>query len=392
MENTIEKLKQAGAKIQKDKGIAPKTDEVKTETTTVTETKVEEPKKEVTTNSSPAPKAENVSQETKTEEKKSEIKTEEKKETPAPKAEIDWDTQDIPDDVLQKIAQKKGLNLTAVDNETPEQKELRLRRENAEFFQYSIGELGMKPEDFAVPETLKTKKDEEIVYEDFKAKQLKTNANLKEETIKKRFQTVYPINDFVGDVDDENYVSLKAEYDSDRADAMKILKERAETIRQKSVAPINNAKTAYEQAKKNQQLIMKADNLVNTFASQFGKEFIYKSEEGDIPIEIPSYDTYKTEFLNTLRETSRFATFQNPDGSFDLNAVAYNKLVVDHRKQIDGVIASNNYNKGIADGKKGFKNPLTESSNTGVEVTDKEKAKGEIISKGMDTLSKLGSR
>lgn len=265
--------------------------------------------------------------------------------------------------------------------ESPEEKAAREKAEKNELLTFSINNLGLAPEVFTTPDLLKEKKDVEILFEDFKRKQLEANPNIKPDTIEKRFKNAYPIDEYPAfeesdtDIDYEDakkeYEKKKAEYDLERADAIALAKSKAERIRNKAVEPINFAKKEFDTHKKNNQIYLDITSKVDTFVKDFGQSFVYKGDDGDIPIEFPSSES-KNQFIEKLKTAAVTQQFNNPSGSVDIQQLADVVLAVEFRKNIDGVLKSTYYNKGIIEGRKNFKNPLTQPESMGIDTSSDE--------------------
>jgi hypothetical protein len=358
----------------------------------------EEPKKEEPIKEEPKaiikeePKEE-PKKETQKEEPKGEVKEESKKEEPNEgdknaKPVINWDEAEIPDEVLERIAKSKGYSNTTTVAETQEEKDARERRENGEFVSWAIGEGKLKAEDLALPQTLQGMSNEELVRRDFDQKLLAKDKNMPKTTRDRLFAREYPLNaELPEDATAEQIIAFQ----EDKRDAQEKLEARANKLRNKLTAPIPQAKKEFENVKKNNLLIRKADEEFNTFAKSFKKDFVYKSEGGDIPIELTT-DEHKS-FLSQFQSIVRNQTLANPNGSLDVPKLAFDLLTIANRKKIDGVLYSRGLNAGKAEELKKFKNPITEpSTNAGAAVETEKQQKAEGTNKGsLQSIRKLGS-
>ena len=63
----------------------------------------------------------------------------------------------------------------------------------------------------------------------------------------------------------------------------------------------------------------------------------------------------------------------------------------DLNKQIVGVVKANAYQKGLSEGKKPFKNPMTEISSGGLPTSDAEAKKAGIIKAATQTRTNLAN-
>ena len=296
-----------------------------------------------------------------------------------PNTPIDYD--DIDDETFRKIAEKKGISFKKEDTETEEQKNKRLKDEENDFYSFAITKANLKPEDLAKPNLVKEKADNDLVYEDFRAKQLETSKNLSEAIIKKRFDKIYGIEEFNADEEDDDYNTQKEEYELDKEWKESLLKLRAEKLRGKVEKPILNAKEEYKRFKDNQKISYQANEKIDNFANKLTSEYIYTSDEfGDLPIKIENFDSYKKQLVDDLRQTALIVLHNNPNGNLDvIDGLAKDRIYADHRKQIEAAIKSRAYNEGVLEGKRPFKNPITEPVNTGVEQSDVQKKIEKII-------------
>lgn len=300
------------------------------------------------------------------------------------------------------MAKKLGYKKDEVV-ETPEQKAARESQEEKEFNAFSISQLGLKPELLALPKTLESKSDEELAYEEFKEERLKANPKLTEEKLRKQFVNENMLNDYPQFNSDayeydetekaealEKYEAQKREWEEDKADRLSILKNRANNSRQKMNQPIEWAKAQFQQFKNNEKIILKVTNEVDKFAKDFGNKFDYKTADGEsIPIEFPNAE-YKQEFIEKLKERAVSEQFQNQSGSIDLNKLSETILTADLRKNIDGVLKSHYFNKGVAEGRRNFKNPITQSYQAGAAVDlDKIKQANETNAAALKKLQSL---
>lgn len=304
---------------------------------------------------------------------------------PAPTA-INW--EEISDEKLAELAAKRGFKKDDAVPETDAEKTARLQREEGDFAAYAIGQLGLKPEDLSKPSFLKQKEKVDLVYDDYADKQKELNPKLSDEVIRRRFNNEYGIVEIDEDSLSETEIeNLKL----DREDGMKRLNKAAEKIIKKAENPILDARSNFDEVKKEQAIIRKVGQEVDIFAKQLGNEFIYKDEDGtDIPIEFPSPE-YKSQLIENLKQAYFYATLNNPKGTFDVSQVANNQMRFDLNKQIVGVVKANAYQKGLSEGKKPFKNPMTEIKSGDLPTSDAESKKAEIIRAGSKTLSNLAN-
>lgn len=331
-----------------------------------------------------------------------EKKTEEKTVTPtpeAPKTEVSKEEPqqtvtpiaqtEISDEEFQKQASKRGWKKADDIPETEDEKKARLQQEEKDFTSYAVSQLGMKPEDLAKPSFLKQKQKIDLVYEEYAENLKDIDKNISDAQIKRKFNAEYGIVD-IDESDETNLTEdeitqLKAE----RELGLKAINKRADKIISKSEVPIGNAKSNFEQYKKNEAIIRKYESEVDIFAKQLGEEFIYEDEDGKVPIELSP--EYKNQLIENLRVWRVNAALNNPNGSFDLQAVASNQMRFDLQKQILGVIKSNAYNKGKADAKIGVKNPMTEANAGALPNTDAEKKKADTINAATDIRTKMAN-
>lgn len=299
---------------------------------------------------------------------------------------INW--EEISDEKLAELAAKRGFKKDDAVPETDAEKTARLQREEGDFAAYAIGQLGLKPEDLSKPSFLKQKEKVDLVYEDFADKQKELNPKLSDETIRRRFNNEFGILEIDEySLSDSEIESMKA----DREDGMKRLNKAADKIIEIAENPIADARNNFDQVKKEQAIIRKVGQEVDIFAKQLGNEFIYKDEDGsDIPIEFPSPE-YKNQLIENLKQAYFYATLNNPKGTFDVSQIANNQMRFDLNKQIVGVVKSNAYQKGLSEGKKPFKNPMTETSSGGLPTSDAETQRGDIIRKAMQTRTNLAN-
>lgn len=370
------KLKNFGNQTIADaKKNAPK-EEVKEEVKVEVKAPVTEEKKDVVVE---------VKEETKKEEPKAEEKREEVK--PEVKAEIDWDNTEIPAEILERLAAKQGFKKNSDIPETDEEKQARIRRENGEFASWAITEGKLKAEDLALPQTIQNTNDLDLVKQDFANKLKANDKNISQASIDRLFAREYPLNaELPEDATAEQIVAFQ----EDKRDTQQKLTARAAKLRSKTVAPIQSAKQQFEAVKKNQQIISKADEQFNTFAKQFGKDFIYKNEDGDIPIELST--DFRKNFLNNLQQTARTLALSNPNGNLDVTKLANDLLVIANRKQIDGVLKSRYVNEGKAEALKTYKNPITETKDAGAPVTDKKVQADAANKQALGEIAKLRNR
>lgn len=371
-QEVMSKLKNTGAETIAEAKPKEVKEEVKPPVEKVEEKPIEE-KKEVVAEVKTEVKEE------KKEEKKEEVKAEAKP--------INWDETEIPDEILERLAQKKGYKTKPDVEETQEEKDARIRRDNGEFVSWAISEGKLKAEDLALPKTLQDSDDKTLVYQDFANLQKAKNKNVTQAQIDRLFNREYPLN---AELSEDATAAEIVAFNEDKQDAQDKFNNRALKLRQKLVAPIQNAKQQFDQVKKNQQIIMKADKEFNTFAEQFGKDFIYKSEDGDIPIELAT--DFRKNFLTNLQSITRNQMLSNPNGNLDVHKLANDLLLIANRKQIDGVLKSRYLGEGEAKGLKNFKNPITETTEAGAEVVDKKKEADTKNLQTLDSIGKLGNR
>jgi len=305
--------------------------------------------------------------------------------TPAP-TQTNWD--EISDEKLAELAAKRGFKKDDSIPESDAEKATRLQREEGDFAAYAIGQLGLKPEDLSKPSFLKQKEKVDLVYDDYADKQKELNPKLSDETIRRRFNNEYGILE----IDEFSLSETEIEnLKSDRDDGMKRLNKAAEKIIKKAENPILDARSNFDEVKKEQQIIRKVGQEVDIFAKQLGNEFIYKDEDGtDIPIEFPSPE-YKNQLIENLKQAYFYATLNNPKGTFDVSQVANNQMRFDLNKQIVGVVKANAYQKGLSEGKKPFKNPMTNISSGELPTSDAETKKAGIIKAAMQTRTNLAN-
>lgn len=330
-------------------------------------------------------------EEPKKEEPKVEVTTETKAENEGEKNAkpvINWDETEIPDEILEKIAKSKGYSTNTNIPETPEEKEAKERRENGEFVSWALTEGKLKAEDLSLPQTLQNMGNEELVRRDFDQKMLAKDKNMSKATRDRLFAREYPLS---AELPEDATAEQILAYQEDKRDAQEKLDNRAAKLRGKLTAPIPQARKLFEEVKKNNLLIRKADEEFNTFAKSFKKDFVYKSEGGDIPIELTA-EEHKS-FLSQFQSIVRNQTLANPNGSLDVPKLAFDLLTIANRKKIDGVLYSRGINSGKAEALKGFTNPVTEPSNPAGAANESDKqAKTETTNKGaMKSMRNLGS-
>jgi hypothetical protein len=300
-------------------------------------------------------------------------------------------TPELTEEQFMELAAKRGFKKDEI-KESEEEKNARLAREENELVTFGINNMGMKAEDFAMSKMIATKSDEELAFEDFREEELKINPKLKEETIRNRFAKNNPLGDYPdfekeeSDFDDTDdfkkakakYEEQKAQFESDKADAMERIKYKASNVKGKFVAPIERVKKELDNYKNGEKVYLKISNEVDKFAKDFGNKFVYETKDGKIDIDLPS-DDFKKEFIEQLRKEASNLQFQYPSGSVDIGVLAKNMLTLHLRENIDGILKSKYYNEGIAEGKRGFKNPITQPTVSGENVDLDAIKKGETV-------------
>lgn len=314
--------------------------------------------------------------------------------TDAPQATV---TPELSEEQFLELAKKRGFKKDEIQ-ETEEQKAERLEREEKEFLTYSVNNLGMKPEVFAMAKMISEKSEEDLAFEEFKEQELAVNPKLKEETIRNRFAKLNPLGEypaFEKDKDDDDYEEAKQKYEEqkaafeiEKADAMQRVKVIGSNRKGKFVSPIEGARKQFEQYKATEKIYYKMSNEVDNIAKDFGNKFVYETKDGKIDIDFPS-DDFKKEFIEQLKNEAYRLQIQNPSGSVDVKALANNILTLQLRESIDGVLKSKYYNQGIAEGKRGFKNPITSPISSGEPIDMDAIKKGEVTNQ--QSVQKLQS-
>jgi len=308
---------------------------------------------------------------------------------------------ELTEEQFNELAAKRGYKKDEI-KESDEEKSARLAREENELVTFGINNMGMKAEDFAMSKMISTKSDEELAYEDFREEEMKINPKLKEETIRNRFAKNNPLGDYPdfekeeSDFDDTDdfkkakakYEEQKAQFESDKADAMERIKYKASNVKGKFVAPIERVKKELDNYKNGEKVYLKISNEVDKFAKDFGNKFVYETKDGKIDIDLPS-DDFKKEFIEQLRKEASNLQFQNPSGSVDIGVLAKNMLTLHLRENIDGILKSKYYNEGIAEGKRGFKNPISQPTYSGEQLDIDAIKKGEAAN--AESVQKLKS-
>ncbi len=90
--------------------------------------------------------------------------------------------------------------------------------------------------------SLEGKDDTAIVFEDFKAKALKANTKLSEDTIQKRFNNKYNLYEFTKEESEDDYQQAKQQYDEDKEWGINGIKAKAESLRKNAFKPIKSGK------------------------------------------------------------------------------------------------------------------------------------------------------
>jgi hypothetical protein len=258
---------------------------------------------------------------------------------------------DIDDETLSKILEKKGLKLQKDDGETEEQRAKREQIEKIEMMRFAVEHLGINADELNVDSAIISKTDKELVYEDFANKLKSKNKDLSDEVIRKRFEKEYFLDEF-DDEDDKIYGEEK-------------LKARAEKLRSKATMQLENVKNEYNKFKEVRGIYNKASSEADTFLKEYNGVIEFDDDGNKIPIEIPK-DYLSQTFSKKFKDAYMFAKTQNPNGDLDKRKLAESIIIPDMIKHIARTVASIQTNKAVEEAMKPFKNPLTTTKSTEV--------------------------
>lgn len=237
-------------------------------------------------------------------------------------------TDEIKAELGQLRSLKQAIEAKGPDK-TPEQliKEAELDKANMRL--YSVENDLMKDEDFNKFESLKGKKDTDLVFEDFKSQWEKDNPNQDPET-----------------KDAELKAAFDAQYHIDSSN--KTLKERGQRlIAQEAAAMRNPLEASYQKAKSgyDENKMIKAElpgfnQFVDDIIKETAAKIVVKTKDGDeeVDIDVDLTEDQRKEIDKTFKNPKTFASYvNNKDKRAEVKAAI--------AKKISGFIRANNFDR-----------------------------------------------
>lgn len=291
---------------------------------------------------------------------------------------IDWEK--VSNEDLQKIIAERKISLpaTEVTVKTPEQIQQENEARELSVIKYGVEKLGKKKEELLKPSELKNKKDEDLVWQDFVNEQKSKNAKITDETILKRYNKAFNINQ---ESTDEDYTP---EYDDDEvAFGKEQIAARAKFIRDKAERPLLETKSAWE---KEESATVKAKQIFQN-VEKITTNKTYNVQIGDFSIEYTLNDEQNKALQQALGETV-FTTQNLPNYSGqEIDYAAQAMYIAKEQNQSDIVkqIVDREVNAAVAKALEPYGNPVVynSTSTAGVKTIDQK------VQDSIDQINKM---
>lgn len=248
-----------------------------------------------------------------------------------------FDMSTLPADLQEKLTQYDELKsfkeqaLTRTPDKSAEQLAQEAEVDQANFRVYSVENKLMKNEDFAVHESLKTKADTDLVFDDFSKQFKEDHPEIDEDEVEAQAKTAF-----------ENQYHINSADKTLKSKGEKLLKRDASELRSPVETSYNTAKERYEEHKTLQGKYPEYVKFFNEVSKETlpDKIVLFKGKEGDeeIPIEVDITEDDKKaveeKFFKNAKTLQKFINGKSEEVKIEL--VAKINSFIRQRKMEEG--------------------------------------------------------